>query len=516
FTILAGFDGVVMSQVISSVTKFNVNSTIQDILKLFIYGLSSYLVVQIANIVALFINNNIIKYLNKSYKNKVIESIYSINGNSNDVKDSISTLTVDFKIIEEQYFSVIFKLLYFALMGLISLLYLVYLSPVVSILFILCSFFPVVPSIIFGKKLAKVTEKYTEKNSRFIDNLKDMTQGFPDILSYNAFILFNSRNRHFTNEMEDSAENLKNKHAFVNFVSALLSWLGYLIPISVALYLVIEGRIDAGTVIALFLASDRVISPLRNVSEYLRLIKSTDSVREKINKIIANNPKNDEAYYNVDRNIDKPSIIFNNVVFRFDHAIFVNENFKIPYGSKVLVKGPSGSGKSTLLNLIQGSLVPQRGEVLIDNIKSNKILANPNFITRIYQNVHYFDMTLRDNITMGVSNISDEQLSLVLEKFGLLHELGTNCLDRNYKDQLSGGQKQRVAIIRAIIHKGKILLIDEATSSVDRETSSKIRTFFSEFEGTVVEVAHNYTEEIDDYYTHVIEIKDGVVRLSVV
>lgn len=122
FTILAGFDGVVMSQVISSVTKFNVNSTIQDILKLFIYGLSSYLVVQIANIVALFINNNIIKYLNKSYKNKVIESIYSINGNSNDVKDSISTLTVDFKIIEEQYFSVIFKLLYFALMGLISLL----------------------------------------------------------------------------------------------------------------------------------------------------------------------------------------------------------------------------------------------------------------------------------------------------------------------------------------------------------------------------------------------------------
>ncbi|HEL1325729.1 TPA: ABC transporter ATP-binding protein, partial [Streptococcus equi subsp. zooepidemicus] len=142
-----------------------------------------------------------------------------------------------------------------------------------------------------------MTEKYTEKNSRFIDNLKDMTQGFPDILSYNAFILFNSRNRHFTNEMEDSAENLKNKHAFVNFVSALLSWLGYLIPISVALYLVIEGRIDAGTVIALFLASDRVISPLRNVSEYLRLIKSTDSVREKINKIIANNPKNDEAYY---------------------------------------------------------------------------------------------------------------------------------------------------------------------------------------------------------------------------
>lgn len=69
--------------------------------------------------------------------------------------------------------------------------------------------FPVVPSIIFGKKIGEGDRKIYWKNSRFIDNLKDMTQGFPDILSYNAFILFNSRNRHFTNEMEDSAENLK-------------------------------------------------------------------------------------------------------------------------------------------------------------------------------------------------------------------------------------------------------------------------------------------------------------------
>lgn len=510
FTIIAGFDGVVMAQVISSVTKFSPNSTPKDIFSLLIFGLSSYLVVQIANTLSLFINNNIIKHLNIIFKNKVIDAIYSIRGNSNDVEDSIATLTVDFKIIEEQYFSVIFKIIYFILMGLISLLYLVYLNPIVSVIFIVCSFLPVLPSIIFGKKLAKATEEYTGKSSIFIENIKDMSEGFPEILSYNAFVLFNNRNKFFTNEMEKSAERLKNKHACVSFLSALLSWLGYLIPISVALYLVIKGSIGVGTVIALFLASDRVISPLRNISEYLRMLQSTDSVRRKIEKIISNDFKNSITFHNM----EKPNIIFNNVVFGFDHIIFNNEGFIIPYGSKVLVKGPSGSGKTTLLNLIQGCIAPQKGEVLINNIRTLEVSSNPNIITRIYQNIHYFDMNLRENITMGKVDISDEQLYLMLNKFGLVRELGSNCLEKNLKGQLSGGQLQRMAIIRALIHNGKILLIDEATNSVDAETSALIRTVFSEFEGTVLEVAHNYRKELDRYYTHVIEIKDGTIRLS--
>ncbi|NQP59561.1 ABC transporter ATP-binding protein [Streptococcus suis] len=510
FTIIAGFDGVVMSQVISSVTKFGSNSTPKDIFSLLIYGLFSYLVVQIANTFSLFLNNNIIKYLNIIFKKKVIDTIYSIRGNSTDIEDSIATLTVDFKIIEEQYFSVIFKIIYFILMGIISLIYLVYLSPLISVLFIGCSFLPVLPSIIFGKKLAKVTEEYTGKTSIFIENLKDMSEGFQEIFSYNAFDIFQNRINFFTNEMEESAERLKNKHAYVSLVSALLSWLGYLIPISVALYLVIKGSIDAGIVIALFLASDRVISPLRNISEYLRMLQSTESVRRKIKKIISYDKNINITFHNV----DKPNIIFNDVVFGFDHIIINNESFIIPYGSKVLVKGPSGSGKTTLLNLIQGSIVPQKGKVLVNNIRTFEVLSNPSIITRIYQNIHYFNMTLRENITMGKSDISDKQLYFLLNKFGLLKELGSDCLNKNLKGQLSGGQIQRIAIIRALIHNGKILLIDEATNSVDLETSSMIRTFFSEFEGTVIEVAHNYRKELDGYYTHIIEFKGSTIRLS--
>ena len=182
------------------------------------------------------------------------------------------------------------------------------------------------------------------------------------------------------------------------------------------------------------------------------MLQSTDSVRRKIEKIISNDFKNSITFHNM----EKPNIIFNNVVFGFDHIIFNNEGFIIPYGSKVLVKGPSGSGKTTLLNLIQGCIAPQKGKVLINNIRTLEVSSNPNIITRIYQNIHYFDMNLR----------------------------------------------------------GKILLIDEATNSVDAETSALIRTVFSEFEGTVLEVAHNYRKELDRYYTHVIEIKDGTIRLS--
>lgn len=509
-TILAGFDGVVLSQVVSSVTKFDTNSSIQDILSLFIYGFIACFIIQVANTIALFINNNIIKTLNQKYKAEVIESIYSVGGKSADIDDSISTLTVDLKIIEEQYFSVIFKIIYFILMGFISLGYLVYLSPLVSLLFIVCSFLPIIPAIIFGRTLGIATEKYTNKNSKFINNIKDMTKGYSEIFSYNAFPLFHKRSSFFIKELEESSESLKNKHALVGLVSAIFSWLGYLLPISVALYLVIKGYISSGAVIALFLASDRVISPLRNVSEFLRLLNSTRNVREKIHKIILER----ETINRISKEpTESPNIHFDNVSFGFENLILSNNSFNIPFGSKVLIKGPSGSGKTTLLNLIQGNLKPQEGKILIGEAHADEIVLIPNFISRIHQEVHYFEGTLRDNITMGKQNISDDRIVSLLVQLGLKDELGENCLDGMFTEQLSGGQKQRVGIIRAIVNGGKILLIDEATSSLDKVAANKIREIFSKFSGTVLEVSHDYHDESDDYYTHILEFKNGNCQL---
>lgn len=169
--IAAGFDGVVLAQVVSSVTKFNEGSSVKEILLLVIYGIITYLLVQLAHMIVNFLTNNIINYLDLKYKMAVMRAVCSPEGQRKDAGDIVSLLTVDLKLIQEKFFSVILESVYYFFVGLISLLYLVYLNPVISLIFVVCSFLPMVPAFIFGKMLGNATEKYTDKNNRLIKNV---------------------------------------------------------------------------------------------------------------------------------------------------------------------------------------------------------------------------------------------------------------------------------------------------------------------------------------------------------
>lgn len=508
--LIAGFDGVIMAQVISSVTKFNSSYETQDIIRLLLYGILAYVVIRIASMLVDFLNNSILNSLNQKYKLLVIESIFSSNKCNKDVGDVLSLLTVDLKVIEENYFAVILGSAYYLFMGGVSLLYLVYLSPVVSLLFIIFSVLPALPSVFFSRILEEATDNNIDKNNIFIKNLKDFTKGFSVISTYDAYTTFFRRTKSVLKDMEDSSEQLRDKNAVVEFFTALLSWLSYLIPISVALFFVIKGQIESSVVIALFLASDRVITPFRNFSEYLRMLKSTGSTREKIRNIICDNHiiKNKDSTV-----LLSPDIVIKNLSFGFEDKIFTNESLVIPFGSKVLITGTSGSGKTTLLNLIQGNIEPDSGELFFKEPDSGMHYLYQN-ISRIQQEPYCFEITLRENILMGLKNSDqmEQELYQILNELDLLSELGKDCLDNNYGEEgnkLSGGQKQRIELARAIIHNRKILLMDEGTSSVDKTFSKKIRNFLHGLDATVIEVAHHYDEdEVRQLYTHRLEIKD--------
>lgn len=512
--IIAGFDGVVMSQVIASVTKFNSSSSIQDIISLVIYGLIAYFLVQLASMMVDFLNNNIINYLNKKYKMAALSAICSVEGLKKDAGDTISILTVDLNVIEEKYFAVILGSAYYLLMGLVSLLYLVYLSPTVSILFIIFSFLPTLPSVIFSKYLERATDKNLKKNNYFIKNIKDLTQGYSEIFTYGSRSVFLKRTKSILKEMEDSTELLRDKHAVVGFVVAFLSWISYLAPISAALFLVVNGKLEASVVIALFLASDRVITPFRNFSEYLRMLNSTGSTRKKISQLIADGQKEKHKDNTI---LNHPDIILDSISFGFKENIFSDFSAVIPFGSRVLITGPSGSGKSTFLDLIQGSIKVNQGHITFCDGK-HKIENSSQLVSRIHQEPYYFEISLRDNIFMGMQTDenSEKEIYTILESLGLIDELGSDCLNNLYGEQgerLSGGQKQRIEIARALAHNKKILLVDEGTSSVDRKMSDSIRKILFSQDITILEVAHHYDDKsISKFYTHRLEISNGQVN----
>lgn len=190
--------------------------------------------------------------------------------------------------------------------------------------------------------------------------------------------------------------------------------------------------------------------------------------------------------------IFKKSINLSNITYDYgDKGIFKNFNLEIKKGDFIGIKGISGSGKTTLLDLISGLKTPIQGEVLVDNksIKNN-FSHWINQIAYVNQEALIIDKNIHENILFGDKNFSKSKINFYLQKFDLLsikNSLGENGIN------ISGGQKQRISLIRAIIRKREVLLIDEPTSSQDENQRLEIINTIKSFKGqkTIIIISHN-------------------------
>lgn len=199
--------------------------------------------------------------------------------------------------------------------------------------------------------------------------------------------------------------------------------------------------------------------------------------------------------------ISKGEIEFNNVNFTYEGGSKVLQNFnlKIPAGQKVALVGPSGGGKSTLVKLILRFNDLQKGHVLIDSQDIKKVTQDSlrNNVALVPQEPILFHRTLLENIRYGKPDATDEEVYKAA-KLAHAHEFivtlkegyGTYVGERGIK--LSGGQRQRVAIARAILKNAPILILDEATSSLDSENEMLIQDALKHLmrDKTVIVIAH--------------------------
>ena len=160
----------------------------------------------------------------------------------------------------------------------------------------------------------------------------------------------------------------------------------------------------------------------------------------------------------------------------------------IKKSSTVAFVGSVGSGKSTILKLLTGILVPSSGDLFFDEISSRNVNWSVfrKEIAYVSQDVFLFSDSIRNNILFGHRDILDRDLFFIIDQLCLKSEIASfsNGLDTYVGEggiTLSGGQKQRVAIARALITKPKILILDDALSSVDSETELKILNFINKY-----------------------------------
>ena len=249
-------------------------------------------------------------------------------------------------------------------------------------------------------------------------------------------------------------------------------------------YLAAKGKISVGEVV---LYQTYFSSIVANVSNIISLIPIVAKGLESVNSIGDVLTAEDIEDNHKKKKVKEVhgEIEFKNVSFSYskkDEPVLENLNFYIKPGETIAFVGPSGAGKSTILNMVIGFSKALKGEVLIDgnNINSLNLNSYRKHIAVVPQTSILFSGTIRENITYGLNNISEEKLQQVLAASNLKEMVdnlpeGLDTKIQEHGGNLSGGQRQRISIARAFVRNPKILILDEATSALDTISEKQIQ-----------------------------------------
>ncbi len=194
-------------------------------------------------------------------------------------------------------------------------------------------------------------------------------------------------------------------------------------------------------------------------------------------------------------------IVVQDLSFAYNSSACVLKNISVRFekGKSYAIVGPSGSGKSTLLSILLGTYDSYQGHIFIDGIERKEIKQTSVYelFSIIHQNVFIFSGSLKDNITL-FKEYSDNQINRVVKIAGLselVSSKGLNYICSENGANLSGGERQRIAIARCLLHAAPVLLVDEATASLDRIISTDLLNSILDLQGITKMVVTHYLEE---------------------
>ena len=281
--------------------------------------------------------------------------------------------------------------------------------------------------------------------------------------------------------------------------------------------LIMRGELEVNNFFSFLAAMMLAYQPVRSLATLNIAINQGLAGARRILPIIDYKNEINENDSDVNMVIANAEIKFKNITFKYNSAeseVLKNVNIDILGGKMTSLVGHSGAGKSTILNLIPRFYDCNEGDITIDNqsIYSSKIQSLRKNISLVSQDTTLFDDTIRNNIAYAISDATQEQIEEAA-KYSFANEF-IEKLPNKYDTligengiRLSGGEKQRLSIARAILKKSQIILLDEATSSLDAETESKIQSainFLTKNRTTLV-IAHRLSTILNSDKIYVIE-----------
>ena len=370
---------------------------------------------------------------------------------------------------------------------------------------------------ILGKRIRKVTSEAQEKSGFLTTYLVELFKNHKLIKIFQKEAYEKERANDRLNQLKDKSKKIQFVYTRLSPIMETLTGVMIAILIFYSSKLVANNELDVNNFFSFLAAMMLAYQPVRALSNLTMVFKQGLSAASRILPIIDQKNLINDSNKASDLILNKRDIEFKNVNFAYnlkEGNVLKNISLIFTGGKMTSLVGLSGSGKSTILNLIPRFYDIQSGDINIDgqSIYNLKLKSLRNAISLVSQETTLFDDTVKNNIKYANQDATDEEVFDAAKK-SFCDEF-INKLPNKYETiigengvRLSGGEKQRISIARAMMKKSPIILLDEATSSLDAETESKIQNalkILTENKTTIV-IAHRLSTVLNSNNIYVIE-----------
>ncbi len=316
--------------------------------------------------------------------------------------------------------------------------------------------------------------------------VEEMLSGQNIIKSFNAENKMMKDFEESTNELCESAWKSNFLGGLMHPIMKLVGNLGYVVVAIMGGIYVIEGKITVGNIQSFITYTKNFTNPIANLASIMTELQGMVAACERVFEFL--NEKEEPIKNKVELKNVRGNVVFKNVTFGYDDKIIIN-NFSthVTSGKKIAIVGPTGAGKTTLVKLLMRFYDTNSGEILVDgvNIKNVDRGELRKQFGMVLQDTWLFSGTIMENLRYGRLDATDREV-IDAAKMAHVHHFiqtlpdGYNMILNEDTDNISGGQKQLLTIARAILANPKILILDEATSSVDTRTEILIQKAMDE------------------------------------
>ena len=336
--------------------------------------------------------------------------------------------------------------------------------------------------------IMKNSQKYFRSQQDYLGkingHIEEVYSGHTVIKAYNAEKQMDSKFRDLNSRLKNSTFRAQFLSGLMMPIMTFIGNLGYVVVCIVGAALAMNGNISFGVIVAFIMYVRYFTQPLAQMAQAVQNLQSAAAASHRVFEFLEAKEMEDESHKTLFLENAKGKVEFKNVKFGYEGSdrIIINDFSTIAKpGQKVAIVGPTGAGKSTLVNLLMRFNEINSGEILIDDI-STKDLTRENIhdlFCMVLQDTWLFEGTIRENLVYNKKDVSDEAIKKACRAVGLDHFIETlhDGYDTilNDKVNLSAGQKQQLTIARAMIKDAPMLILDEATSSVDTRTELLIQ-----------------------------------------